>query len=63
MYVAQLRAALATIHARWEHGDDGITPGCSLCADEQAEAAALTAVSYALAPRALSEPAPARETL
>lgn len=49
MYLTQLRAALATIHARWEHGHDGLTPGYVLCADEQAEVRALGAVSRALA--------------
>lgn len=44
MYAAQLQAALASIHHRWEHAHDGLTPGCTLCADEQAEVQALTAV-------------------
>lgn len=51
MYLAQLRAALATIHTRWEHGHDGLTPGCALCADEQDELRALTAVNHALTHR------------
>ena len=50
MSTAQLRTALAGIHLRWEHGHDGLTPGCALCADERAEVRALTAVSRALAP-------------
>jgi hypothetical protein len=48
VYLAELRAALTSIHTRWEHGHDGITPGCGLCADEHAEVRALTAVAHAL---------------
>jgi hypothetical protein len=50
MDATQLRAALATIHARWEHGHDGLSVHCALCAAERAELAALTAVSRALRP-------------
>jgi hypothetical protein len=45
VYLAELRAAMASIHARWEHGHDGLTAGCAICADERAELAALIAVS------------------
>jgi hypothetical protein len=51
VYLHQLRAAMATIRARWEHGHDGLTPGCALCADEQAEVRALIAVDRALTGR------------
>jgi hypothetical protein len=61
VYLTQLRAALASIHARWEHGHDGLTPGCALCASEQAEVRAFGAVSRALTgPAVPSEPAAAR---
>lgn len=50
MTAAQLRAAVQSIHARWDHGHDGLTPDCTLCADERAEVTALAAVSYALRP-------------
>jgi hypothetical protein len=47
VFLDQLRAAMASIHARWGHGHDGLTPGCTLCADERAEVAALIAVDQA----------------
>jgi hypothetical protein len=43
---------MASIHQRWEHGHDGLTPGCTLCAAEAAEVAALTAVNAPPATRA-----------
>jgi hypothetical protein len=46
---ADLRAALATIRKRWEHGHDGLTPGCALCADERAEVRDLTTPARGLA--------------
>lgn len=50
MYAKQLRAAIDSIHDRWEHGHDGLTVDCALCAEERAEVQALTAVSAALRP-------------
>ena len=60
MYVSELRAALAGIHQRWEHGHDGLVPDCTLCAGERDELAALTAVSAALRPQHQAAPLPAR---
>jgi hypothetical protein len=34
---ADLQAQLAEIAARWEHGHDELTDGCSLCIAEYAE--------------------------
>lgn len=62
MTAAQLRAAIRQIHARWDHGHDGLTPNCTLCADEHAELAALTAVSYALRPTRTATPYTAHQT-
>jgi hypothetical protein len=59
VYVSELRAAITGIHQRWEHGHDGLTPGCTLCAGERAEVAALTAVSAALRPQHQAAPLPA----
>jgi hypothetical protein len=43
---------MASIHARWGHGHDGLTAGCAICADERAEVAALIAVNAPPVPRA-----------
>jgi hypothetical protein len=43
---------MAGVHARWEHGHDGLTPDCGLCGDERAELAALIAVNAPPATRA-----------
>jgi hypothetical protein len=43
---------MASVHARWGHGHDGLTPDCGLCADERAEVAALIAVNAPAVPRA-----------
>jgi hypothetical protein len=53
VYLAELRAAMASIHARWEHGHDGLTPDCGLCGDERAEVAALIAVNAPPTPATL----------
>lgn len=56
MTSAELRKAMDGIHNRWEHGHDGLVRDCTLCADERAEVAALTAVSAATRPQRRVEP-------
>jgi hypothetical protein len=51
---------MAGIHARWEHGHDGLTVDCALCGDERAEVAALTAVNAPPATRAADRTTTAR---
>lgn len=56
MTSAEIRAALCGIYARWDHGHDGLTVDCVLCAAERAEVAALIAVTAATRPRRAAAP-------
>lgn len=60
MSAADWATEARAIAARWEHGHDGLTPGCALCEGEYAEVQALTEhhrlVSYASTTDFLEQP-------